>query len=175
MAEGLSPAYRINGSTNPTDWGTMPTSNHNATWDAVQIVAGSTGYRLPTEAQWEYAAKGGNGSPGNFTYAGSNTVGDVAWYWDNSGSRTHEVGKKAPNGLGLYDMSGNVWEWCWDWYGHYTSGAKTDPMGASSGSYRVSRGGGWSNSLATYVRSANRDFVWPLSRQDVSGFRVSRP
>ncbi|MCL2444117.1 MAG: SUMF1/EgtB/PvdO family nonheme iron enzyme, partial [Treponema sp.] len=132
IMEGLTPAYSISGSTNPNDWGTVPTSS-NATWDAVQIVSGSTGYRLPTEAQWEYAAKGGNGSPGNFTYSGSNDPNLVAWYLTNSGSRTHEVGKKAPNGLGIYDMSGNVWEWCWDRWGSYTSTTKTDPMGAPSG------------------------------------------
>ena len=102
-------------------------------------------FRLPTEAEWEFAARGGNNSQG-YKYAGSNTVDDVAWYSSNSSSKTHPVGTKSPNELGLYDMSGNVWEWCQDWYGSYGSTAQTDPTGPSSGSYRVFRGGSWDNS-----------------------------
>ncbi|MCL2443679.1 MAG: SUMF1/EgtB/PvdO family nonheme iron enzyme [Treponema sp.] len=173
IMEGLTPAYIISGSTNPNDWGTVPT-NLNTTWDAVQIVSGSTGYRLPTEAQWEYAAKGGNGSPGNFTYSGSNDPDAVAWRAGNSGSRTHEVGKKAPNSLGIYDMSGNIFEWCWDGYGNYTSTTKTDPMGASSGSSRVFRGGGWLISSEN-VRSVDRFSNFPSGRYSYVGFRVSCP
>jgi formylglycine-generating enzyme required for sulfatase activity len=171
IAEGLTPAYRINGSTDPAAWGSVPSSS-NSTWNAVEVVNGSTGYRLPTEAQWEYAAKGGNGSPGNYTYAGSNTVGDVAWYSGNSGSTTHAVGTKAPNGLGLYDMSGNVYEWCWDWYGSYSNNAQTDPSGASSGSDRVKRGGYWSHS-AKDVRSAGR--TYGNRGNNLLGFRLARP
>ncbi len=100
-------------------------------------------FRLPTEAEWEYAARGGNLSQG-YKYAGSNTIGDVAWYDGNSGSTTHPVGTKAPNELGLYDMSGNVYEWCQDWYGGYSSSPSTNPTGPTSGSDRVCRGGGWS-------------------------------
>ena len=173
MMEGLTPAYRINGSTNPDDWGAVPTSS-NSTWNAVQIVDGSNGYRLPTEAQWEYAAKGGDGSPGSYTYSGSNNVDEVAWYGSNSGSITHEVGKKAPNGLGVYDMSGNVWEWCWDWWGSYTSTAKSDPTGPGSGYFRVIRGGSWDNS-AEFTRSVNRYDFSPYGRDDFIGFRVARP
>jgi len=142
----------------------------------VRIIS-KNGYRLPTEAQWEYAAKGGNpvaaGWKG-YMYAGSNTVRDVAWYDDNSGRRTHEVGKKASNGLGLYDMSGNVWEWCWDWYGDYTNAAQTNPVGASSETGRVVRGGSW-NASAEYVRSVYRFSNYPYNRHSYIGFRLVRP
>lgn len=128
-------------------------------------------FRFPTEAQWEYAARGGNRSNG-YTYAGSNTIGDVAWYTDNSNSTTHVVAGKQANELGLYDMSGNVWEWCYDWYGSYSSSAQTDPTGATSGSYRVYRGGSWSNT-ATYCRSAYRNYFSPSNRYYYLGFRLA--
>ena len=100
-------------------------------------------FRLPTEAEWEFAARGGNSSQG-YKYAGCNTIGDVAWYDSNSDIKTHPVATKSPNELGLYDMSGNVCEWCQDWYDSYSSSAQTDPVGPSSGSLRVVRGGSWS-------------------------------
>ena len=130
-----------------------------------------TSYRLPTEAEWEYAARGGNASKG-YLYAGSDNVDEVAWYSSNSGWRTHPVGGKAPNELGLYDMSGNVWEWCWDWYGNYSSGSQTDPRGPSSGSFRVSRGGSRFND-ARSLRSASR-FGYTADSRFWAGFRPVR-
>ena len=131
-------------------------------------------FRLPTEAEWEYAARGGNRSQG-YKYAGSNTIGDVAWYTDNSSRTTHPVATKAPNELGLYDMSGNVWEWCQDWYGSYSSDVQTNPTGPSSGFSRVYRGGGWSGS-ATYCRVSCRLSISPTdasASNDGLGFRLA--
>jgi formylglycine-generating enzyme required for sulfatase activity len=128
-------------------------------------------FRLPTEAEWEYAARGGNKSRG-YKYSGSNTISAVAWYDDNSSSSTHDVKTKQANELGLYDMSGNVWEWCQDWYGSYSSGAQTNPTGALRGSNRVDRGGSWF-SYARSCRGANRDYCTPGGRSDGRGLRLA--
>lgn len=130
-------------------------------------------FRLPTEAEWEYAARGGNKSKG-YEYAGSDNVGDVAWYTDNSKSSTHEVKGKLPNELGLYDMSGNVWEWCSDWYGAYSSGAQVDPAGPASGSTRVRRGGSWSSDAA-YCRVFYRSGITPTAALTYNGLRFVLP
>jgi len=130
------------------------------------------GYRLPTEAEWEYAARGGKKSRG-YKYSGSDNVGDVTWYYSNSGGKTQEVGKKAPNELGIYDMSGNVWEWCSDWYGNYSSSAQTNPYYSTAGSARVYRGGSWGND-ATGVRVAFRGYASPTFTYSDLGFRICR-
>ena len=128
-------------------------------------------FRLPTEAEWEYAARGGNKSKG-YKYSGSNTIGNVAWYNDNSVYETHEVKTKQANELGIYDMSGNVWEWCHDWYGSYSSGSQTNPTGPTSGSYRVYRGGSW-DYPARFCRVSLRGDYGPDYGDDLVGLRLS--
>jgi len=170
ILEGLTPAYSISDETDPDEWGSIPESSNDAIWNAVEIISGSTGYRLPTEAQWEYACRAGTTTP---WYCDEDELGDYAWYNDENGG-TKPVGTKEPNAWGLYDMHGNVWEWCWDWYDSYADEAQTDPQGASSGSYRVGRGGRWSLS-AQHARSAIRFYIDPFGRGDDLGFRVVRP
>ena len=125
------------------------------------------GWRLPTEAEWEYAARGGQ----SYKYAGSNTEGDVAWYTDNSGSSTHDVCGKQKNSYGLCDMSGNVDEWVWDWKGDYSTGTQVDPTGPTSDSNRVARGGSW-NGSPRGLRVSRRGIYSPDSRYDSLGFRL---
>jgi formylglycine-generating enzyme required for sulfatase activity len=129
-------------------------------------------FRLPTEAEWEFAARGGNKSMG-YKFAGGNDINEVAWNRGNSSSKTHPVATKAPNELGLYDMSGNVYEWCSDWYDSYTDAeGQTDPQGPSSGSNRISRGGSWDNT-AEYCRVTFRLSRWPTSLNHSLGLRLA--
>ena len=128
-------------------------------------------FRLPTEAEWEYAARGGKYSRG-YKYSGSNNSDEVAWYDSNSGSKTHPVKTKKDNELGLYDMSGNVWEWCNDWWGCYQSNSQTNPTGPSEGGSRVIRGGGWGGSDG-YVRVSDRRDGSPADRFDYYGLRLA--
>ncbi len=157
--EGLARAY--------DNAGNLIDSRGNETIDTSKV----KGYRLLTEAEWEYAARGGKKSRRN-KYAGSNNPDEVAWYTSNSRHKTQEVGKKAPNELGIYDMSGNVWEWCSDWYGNYSSSAQTNPYN-NSGSGRVGRGGGWGDN-ATFTRVANRNYSSPTYTRNYLGFRICR-
>jgi formylglycine-generating enzyme required for sulfatase activity len=176
VANGLTPAYRINGSTDPDAWG-----DTIATLNTVEVIAGSTGYRLPTEAQWEYACRAGTTTAYNW---GTNTINSsqANYGWDKTAAllgntRTYEVGTYAPNAWGLYDMHGNVWEWCWDRLWDYPSGAQTDPTGPASTTlnYRVIRGGAHSVD-DYYARSAQRMLPGSnASRNGSLGFRVALP
>jgi formylglycine-generating enzyme required for sulfatase activity len=147
----------------------------NDVQDFIRKLNAQTGknYRLPTEAEWEYAAKGGKSSKG-YTYSGSNDLNSVAWNTENSGSKTHAVGGKQANELGVYDMTGNVWESCSDWYGSYNSYSKTNPTGASSGHTRVLRGGCWTD-YADHCRAAIRRWSGPDFRLIFNGFRLVLP
>lgn len=170
---GLNPCYTIDKNRqNPNYTGS------NSVW-TVTCDFSANGYRLPTEAEWEYAARGGNKSHG-YTYSGSNSIGDVAVYRENAPKpygvrQCTSVKSKAPNELGLYDMSGNLDEWCWDWYGDYSSEAQINPKGPSSGKYRVYRGGGHS-STAEWCTVTHRYRNEPADHQinDRYGIRLVR-
>ena len=165
--------------TNPSNWKGLKLPVEKVSWNDCQTfitkLNSLTGqqFRLPTEAEWEYAARGGNQSKG-YTYSGSDNIEDVAWYTSNSGSKTHEVATKAPNELGIYDMSGNVWEWCQDWYSssYYSSSLINNPTGPDSGSDRVLRGGCWNNN-ATNCRCAFRNSNSPGYANNDLGFRLA--
>ena len=154
--EGLKPFYEISGETvQVPDWN-------------------GTGYRLPTEAEWEYACRAGTATRYSFGDDEA-SLGEFSWFDGNSDSRTHEVGQKRANGIGLHDMHGNVWEWCWDWYSadYYKEPPVDDPRGPSQATDRVIRGGCWGND-PRLVRSAHRSRVAPDHRGDYLGFRVAR-
>ena len=153
--EGLKPAYDI------------------ATGEFIDY-PNNKGYRLPTEAEWEYAARGATNNP-DYLYSGSDNLYEVGWYEDNSENETHEVGTKNPNGIEIYDMSGNVWEWCNDWYNssYYASSPSQNPAGPVNGSDRVLRGGSMFNSKK-YCHITRRDYYSPTRKLDRLGFRVCR-
>jgi formylglycine-generating enzyme required for sulfatase activity len=184
LANGKEPVYSVSG---VGDWaglayGAIPTGD-NAAWNAAVMDAGKNGYRLPTEMEWMWAAMGADktAQPNTTGYSkalagstGSNSVDDYAWYYYSSGSKTHEAGKKQANELGLKDMSGNGWEWCWDrWGSSIPAGTQTDYTGAASGTYRVVRGGSWNHDASSCAVSYRS--YGPNYRSSALGFRVACP
>jgi len=171
VKEGKTPCYTVDEKTDTTLWGYTPHTGGSIS-GKIECDFTANGYRLPTEAEWEYLARGGNTSnSGQTTYSGRDTITDVAWYYENSGEKTHEVKKKQANAKGLYDMTGNAWEWCWDWYGTITT--NTPSTGASSGLGRVLRGGSWHDN-ADYCTVRSRNINFPYIRDSSFGFRLVR-
>ena len=177
--EGLTPAYKIGEETDPTKWsgivgdstnGYCGPSSSNSTWNALTYDKTANGYRLPTEAEWEYIAREAGKS--TTTYSGSDNIENVAWYKRNSSIKTHEVKGKNANSLGIYDMSGNVWEWCYDWYSSSINSSTAD-TGAASGSRRVERGGPWNGDASNCTVSLRGNLI-PSNRYNNLGFRVVR-
>ncbi len=177
LEEGLTPVYSVTGvDFSSLTFAEIPTST-NSDWNAANCDWSADGYRLPTEMEWMWAAMG---AEDDYTKAfagddGTNSIEDYAWYDDNSASKTHPAGEKPANELGLHDMSGNVYEWCWDWYdSDYPTGERTDYQGAASEAYRVKRGGSWSSDSSDCTVSY-RNFSFPDYHGSNSGFRVVRP
>jgi len=189
LAEGLTPVYRVTVGGSEVNWSTLTYANipisSNADWDGATADWNANGYRLPTEMEWMWAAMGapedGQGGGTNTTgytkaFAGStgiNAIGDYAWYVNNSDGKTHPAGTKLPNELELYDMSGNVLEWCWDWYDTYPTGSIEDYRGPASGSDRIFRGGSWGDG-EDYCIASWQGCNFPYSSSHVDGFRVVR-
>jgi len=177
IKEGLEPVYSIIDSTDPEVWisnaGRIPFDTPNPDWNKAIMISGATGYRLPTEAEWEYACRADTTTAYN---TGAKFSEETGWYDGNSAGKAQSVGKKQKNIWGLYDMHGNVYEWCWDWYDRYESGAQTNPTGPNSDTIpnsRVMRGGAWVYE-AERMRSASREQNTLSLSSHYCGFRVAR-
>ncbi len=172
ITEGLTPCYSyLTYGTNPVNWPEGWNTN-DANHTNLSCDWSVNGYRLLTEAEWEFVAKGGNLTHG-YTYSGSNDLNSVGWNYNNSDNTTHSIGLKISNELGVYDMSGNVWEWCWDIHGNFPEGNQINPHGALSGTNRVIHGGGWGDS-SMGCRVVNRWSYSPSSSDNVIGLRLCR-
>jgi len=174
IVDGLTPVYRIEG----VDFAQLrftniPTQN-NALWNRVSLDPNASGYRLPTEIEWLWAAGGAEANGSTKAFAGSDSTNnprDYLWYSANAGGKTHPVGRKLPNELGLYDMSGNVWEWVWDWYGPLPTTDVVDYLGPETGTLRTHKGGAWNFDLSD-ASVASRDSLFPFYRHSTIGFRL---
>ncbi len=183
IEEGFEPVFSINGKTDPSHWGIVP-NGPDGSWDSVAVDWSADGYRLPTEMEWMWAAMGAdegyigvtNAEGFSKSFAGSNglnNIDDHAWYSGNSFLQVHPVGLKLPNELGLFDLSGNVWEWCWDWKDEFPVNVLSNYTGAVLGMYRVLRGGGWDSSRLTASVGYRRCYE-PYYKFSNIGFRVVR-
>ncbi len=168
--EGLKPFYNIDKTVKDPNNGY---EGDDKKW-SITVNEDSNGYRLPTEAEWEYAARGGNMSKG-YKYSGSDNIEEVAWYSGNSDNMSHPVGEKAPNELGIYDMTGNVWERCWDWYykDYYSNSSEKNPQGPLFGLFRSLRGGSWDYSDIN-CRISKREYDSPVIKYGILGIRLVR-
>jgi|GEM_PF-3593314 uncharacterized repeat protein (TIGR02543 family) len=172
--DNLTPCYKVNDETDTTKWGYTPHAG-NSISGTITCDFNADGWRLPTEVEWEYLARGGDLTTTGTAWSGTtdeNKLDEYAWYSVNASSKTHEVKKKKANSFGLYDMSGNVYEWCWDWYGTINTG--TDAAGVASGSEHVTRGGSWNAANVDFCTVSDRYFMAPGSRSYDQGFRVVR-
>jgi formylglycine-generating enzyme required for sulfatase activity len=179
IQSGLTPVYTVNGYTDPDYWGPIPTSENGdyAAWKNATCDWAAVGYRLPTEAEWEYAARSGSINP-DYLYSGGFDLDHLGWFSDNGVMETHPVGQKQGNGLSIYDMSGNVREWCWDWYNedYYSLSPTNNPTGPVDGSdttFRVTRGGGFLDD-ALHCAVSRREYSSIMAGQLYLGFRIVR-
>ncbi len=174
----LEPVYALNGETDPEKWGSVPRLNSDESikseWKKISWNKNANGYRLPTEAEWEYASREASFDEGKI-FSGSDDLKSVAWTQENSGGKSHDCGTKNPNRLGLFDMNGNVWEWCWDWYGRYKENGVSNPDGMNeNASGRKVRKGGSFKSEEIFCRNTNRASSYPEIRGRDLGFRIAR-
>ena len=165
----LSEAYKLQPCYSIKDFDIKTLSDNSIQWKNLTCNFGANGFRLPTEAEWEYAAKAGGVS----LYSGGDKLDEYGWYGENSNVGTHNVGEKKPNAFGLYDMSGNISEWCWDWYAPYTLKPETDPHGPVGGKARIKRGGSWLDD-AVQCTTSTRESSAPSGRSGTLGFRIAR-
>ncbi len=185
LLKGFTPCYKIRNTSNPDFWGQIPHRDREhvniaedyRTWNRVQCDFRADGYRLPTEAEWEYAARGGvNHDP--FIYSGGDVIYEISSYMGGgfigADPQTESVKMHRPNSLGLYDMSGNVWEWCWDWAGRYPSADQINPCGPNWGTGRVARGGGYAGSMRFCKVSCRGGNVPEFKKTHSFGFRLCR-